>query len=76
MKAFYVGGDDNNENMNNVTDQMLNDFVNYSRKYSIDSFKAVKKCWWNNKEIECNGQFFNHLLDTGFCFTFNETALT
>lgn len=32
---------------------------------------TVKRCWWNEVEINCNGIFFNWADVSGGCFTFN-----
>lgn len=41
------------------------------RASATDSYSSLLKCWWNDKEIGCNGKFFNHYTDYGWCFTFN-----
>lgn len=40
------------------------------KRVGWNALDAVKKCWWNNKEIECNGLFANAVTDNGACFEF------
>lgn len=50
-------------------------FLQLFSKVGRDSFKSVEKCWWGDEEIKCAGNFFNHLLDQGLCFTFGHNPI-
>lgn len=73
MKLCYNGS---MKTMDNETSEEANVFKStqydkYSQSYNQDSFQNVKKCWWQNKELNCSGLFLNHFLDAGTAFTFN-----
>lgn len=49
-----------------------NDSEGFYKMAGVDSRSIVKKCWWNNKEVNCSNIFLNHQSDDNVCFTFNQ----
>lgn len=35
---------------------------------------GLVKCWWNNRLIDCERSFLDHVTDYGLCFTFNPSV--